>query len=139
MADNSPTLSEMEDSLTHYGVKGMRWGVRRSASGSGGSGSSPKKVTLKVDPAKVKQVMPTAQMKTAAATSAKATKKALDYGALPLAATAAGLGFPTVALLGIAVKVLSDPSVHEAVKAGGQYAAGLLSQVGDSTLGELRK
>lgn len=30
MSDTSPTLSHMEDTLAHYGVKGMRWGVRRN-------------------------------------------------------------------------------------------------------------
>lgn len=33
-------MSDVDDFLTHHGVKGMRWGRRKSDSGSGGSGGS---------------------------------------------------------------------------------------------------
>lgn len=40
----------MENELYHYGVLGMRWGVRRSKSGSSSSGKSSKRSKPAVDP-----------------------------------------------------------------------------------------
>lgn len=34
------SVNDVDDFLVHYGVKGMRWGRRKSDSGSGGSGGS---------------------------------------------------------------------------------------------------
>ena len=40
----------MENELYHYGVLGMRWGVRKSKSGSNGFGKRSKRSKLTVDP-----------------------------------------------------------------------------------------
>lgn len=36
-----------EDAIAHFGTKGMKWGVRKSNAGGGGSGSGPQKLTRK--------------------------------------------------------------------------------------------
>lgn len=40
---DTPTDQEMEDTLKHFGVPGMRWGVRRSRSSSSSSSSKKSK------------------------------------------------------------------------------------------------
>lgn len=40
----------MENELYHYGVLGMKWGVRRSRSSSSGSGKSSKRSKPAIDP-----------------------------------------------------------------------------------------
>lgn len=40
----------MDNELYHYGVLGMRWGVRKSKSGSSGFGKRSKRSKLTVDP-----------------------------------------------------------------------------------------
>ena len=41
---------KMDNELYHYGVLGMRWGVRKSKSGSSGVGKRSKRSKLTVDP-----------------------------------------------------------------------------------------
>ena len=41
---------KMKNELYHYGVLGMRWGVRRSTPGSSGSGKRSKGSKLAIDP-----------------------------------------------------------------------------------------
>lgn len=41
---------KMDNELYHYGVLGMRWGVRKSKSGSSGFGKRSKRSKLTVDP-----------------------------------------------------------------------------------------
>lgn len=47
-ADFGGTLTEVVDSIVHYGVKGMRWGVRRGDKSSSG----PSEVLVKTTPGK---------------------------------------------------------------------------------------
>ena len=49
-------LSELDDHLEHYGVKGMKWGVRK-AEGSGGGGSTKKKAPSTQEIKKARRTM----------------------------------------------------------------------------------
>lgn len=46
LSENSNAPKPQEDSLTHYGIKGMRWGVRRDRGSSGLVSDKPPKKTL---------------------------------------------------------------------------------------------
>lgn len=152
MVDFSEIIEFSEEdieTLAHHGVKGMKWGVRRDRSGSSPGSSSSKKVkkpTSSGSSGKMKIASKPATSEVAikgAQTTAKvatvATVKAVNMGAVPVAATAMGLAFPAAALLGLGVKVLQDPHVQEAIKAGATYAKDFAVQAGDVTLEAMRR
>lgn len=88
-----------EESLKHFGVKGMKWGVRR------------------VDPSS------SAGVRLAAAKSGGlAAAKILATRGLAPALAATGVGLPLAAAAGISVKMLADPDVREAISAAGSWA-----------------
>lgn len=62
-----------EAALAHFGVKGMRWGVRksRSSGGSGGSGGSAKQKPKKTPASAVKNLTPEQRQQILAAKAAK--------------------------------------------------------------------
>lgn len=99
-------MSDVDTFLAHFGVKGMKWGVRRSASSTSSGGSSTRE--------DVKQA------------GIAVAKVAARYGAPPAAVAAASLaapiGLPSVVALGVSAKILLDPDAQEAISAAGKFA-----------------
>ncbi len=55
MTDQTPEFSTPQEALAHYGVKGMRWGVRRDRDGGGSSiGKNPVKAARQAQRAESK-------------------------------------------------------------------------------------
>jgi hypothetical protein len=147
-------LSGFGVSLAHFGVKGMKWGVRKNpglVSDIKVLSGNQKEIAKRrsVDPSKDPKVIREQkadekryQKKVAATTKsahsdAKETAKkvalvAVKYGA-PSAAVAAGaaVGLPAVAAFGISVKALQEPAVQEAIAVGARYTKSLVSDMGD--------
>jgi hypothetical protein len=49
-------MNEVDDVLAHYGIKGMKWGVRRDRSGSSGSDSGRKMLKVKIGKSKAEKM-----------------------------------------------------------------------------------
>lgn len=148
-------LSGFGVSLAHFGVKGMKWGVRKKPGLISDlkvlSGNQKELVKRRsVDPSsnrkstkeqkaeeKRYQRKVSAAVNSSARSDAKETAKkvalvAVKYGA-PSAAVAAGaaVGLPAVAAFGISVKALQEPAVQDAIAVGARYTKSLVSDMGD--------
>lgn len=119
--------TQVEDFLAHFGVKGMKWGVRN------GSIGSPPRAAKKSAPRVESTNM--AALKVAGKEAAKA---AVKYG-LPAAAVAVGAGIPLAATLGVSVKVLDDPAVRQAIAPAGKALKAMVDQVGDIPMPQIPK
>lgn len=53
MTDNDDTMVEVDNHLSHYGIKGMKWGVRKRRGGGGSSSAEPTDVIIKSRPGKI--------------------------------------------------------------------------------------
>lgn len=115
------------DFLAHHGVKGQKWGVRRSTSVSSGSVVTKAKAALG-DP----------KVRSEAITAGKAAFTVTKYGLVPLAA-ATGIGIPAVAGLGISMRVISDPGVRAAVTSAGKYTNTVLKNAGVYKMSDVAK
>jgi hypothetical protein len=126
---------EMEwgEYLEHFGVKGMKWGVRKERSTSSSSGGKPQ--TKAKSPAKAG---PDATHNRAAAmvVGKEVAKAAVKYG-LPAGAIALGAGIPLAVTLGVSVKVLDDPAVKEALAPVGQAAKSVAKSVGSVKMSDI--
>lgn len=107
--------------LEHFGVKGMKWGVRnvdRSTGVTKKKANTPPKARKPIGNGDGKVSVDEAK-----AASVQVAKVALKYGA-PSAAVAVGaaVGLPAVAALGVSVRILQDPGVQEAISVGARFA-----------------
>lgn len=122
----------VDDFLEHVGVKGMKWGVRKSRDG-GSSGVKKVKKPIGNGDGKVSGD----EAKAAAIAGAKI---ALKYGA-PSAAVAVGatVGLPAVAALGVSVRVLQDPGVQDALAVGAKFTKDVMPNIGSIPMPKVPK
>jgi hypothetical protein len=111
---------DLDDFLAHYGVKGMKWGVRKA---EGSSGSSPTR----------RPISPEAKA------HAKYISKELAFGSIGPAAMLMGAGPPISIALGISVGVLRSPPVSNAIKQSSKATAELMKEIGDTKLSAMRE
>lgn len=104
---------QVEDFLAHYGVKGMKWGVRSDSS------------SRSTSPSKRKETM-------------KALGKELAVGSVGPAAVIAGLGPPASLALGLSVAALSKPPVQRAIAKSAKSSADLMKEIGNTKLSVMR-
>lgn len=117
-------MDEVENFLAHYGVKGMKWGVRRPGGSSSGGRARPKSG-------------PVSENRAAAMVVGKeVAKAAVKYG-LPAGAIALGAGIPLAATLGVSVKVLDDPSVKEALAPVAKATKEVAKSIGSIKMSDL--
>lgn len=107
-------MDEVEDFLAHYGVKGMRWGERKTRPSSSGSSRRPSKETV------------------------KNAAVELGFGSLGPAAVIAGLGAPVSIAIGLSAAVLSKPPVRQAIARSTKSSAALIKEVGDTKLAAMK-
>lgn len=117
-------VDEVDDFLAHFGVKGMKWGQRKSDGSSSG--------------------ISRAQMKSAGLTAAKVAVRYGGPAALGVAAGAAAtlgapISLPTLGVLGISAKILSDPAIQPALSAGAAFTKSVAKDVGNIPLPKLPK
>lgn len=115
MSDLSPKLSHMEDPLAHYGVKGMKWGVRRTDAELSKSGKE------KAPP-----------------TQAQRIAKEIGFASIGPAAFLLGAGPPVSIALGLSIGLARDPLVQKHVKIGAAHTANAVKSFGDASLSTMR-
>lgn len=111
---------DLDDFLAHYGVKGMKWGVRKA---EGSSGSSPTRRPMSPE----------------AKGHVKYVGKELAFGSIAPAAMIMGLGPPMSIALGISVGVLRSPPVSNAIKQTSKASAELMKDIGSTKLSVMRE
>lgn len=111
---------DLDDFLAHYGVKGMKWGVRKAGDSSG---SSPTRRPIPKP----------------SAASVKYVSKELAFGSIGPAALLMGAGPPISIALGISVGVLRSPPVSNAIKQSSKATADLMKEIGDTKLSAMRE
>lgn len=117
---------QVEDFLAHYGVKGMRWGQRKSRDTS----TSAKK-SGRISPETRREATEAAK---------KVGKIALRYGApLAVGATVGAVALPLGAAAAVTTKILSDPVAQDALRVGASASKQLMSEFGDIKLPDLPK
>lgn len=136
-----------DETLEHYGAKGMKWGVRRSDGGtstSSKSGSSGAKVGVDKAKAVLKsKAVSTARTAYGVNSQLAAIDKRLALPGLALAAGiavagVAGVGLPAVAGISIGTKVFSDPTVQAALKTAASYSKTIVKEVGATKLPDMK-
>lgn len=145
-------IMEWDEYLEHFGVKGMKWGVRKSRVSTTGA-SSLNRANAKEQREDQKR---DAARRAAAGDSSSTSKSngvdtealkvvgkevakaAVKYG-LPAGAIALGAGIPLAATLGVSVKVLDDPAVKEALAPVGSAVKSMTKAVGDIPMPEIPK
>lgn len=110
---------EVDTFLAHYGVKGMKWGVRNNSDTSSSSSTS------KGDKAAQK-----AELKAKAAVAGRTALKT----AIGPAMVAAGVAGPVALAVGLGVRTLDTPAVQDAIFAGKDYTNAVLGDVGKTAM-----
>ena len=105
----------VDDYLEHYGVKGMKWGVKNSGRPSGAPRKGPSNDTLKKIGAEI------------------------GFGSLGPAAVLAGLGPPVSIAIGLSVTVLRQPAVKNAIAETSKAQAALLKEFKDTKVSAMRE
>lgn len=107
-------MDEVEDFLAHYGVKGMKWGVRNSRP-SGAPRRGPSNDTLKKIGAEI------------------------GFGSIGPAAVLAGLGPPVSIAIGVSVAVLRQPPVKKAIAETSKAQAALIKELSQTKVSAMRE
>lgn len=105
---------EVEDFLAHYGVKGMKWGQRKTRP-SGTPRRGPSNDTLKKIGAEI------------------------GFGSIGPAAVLAGLGPPVSIAIGVSVAVLRQPPVKKAIAETSKAQAALIKELGETKMSAMRE
>lgn len=100
--------------LTHYGVKGMKWGVRKADSSSSRPSSS------------------------SGSSLAKHLAKEVALGSITPAAMLMGAGPPVSLALGLSITVLRSEPVAEVIKSSSKASANLMKEIGETKLSAMR-
>lgn len=108
--------TDLDEFLEHAGVKGMKWGVRKS--------DAPSSSTTKRLPSK---------------TAVTHVGKEIAFGSIGPAALLLGAGPPISIALGISVAALRTPPVSSAIKQTSKASADLMKSIGDTKLSAMRE
>lgn len=111
--------TDLDEFLEHAGVKGMKWGVRKSDSSSSSS--------------------PTRRPLPRPGTNTKHLAKELSFGSIAPAAMIMGLGPPLSIALGISVGVLRSPPVANVIKSTASAQRDLIREIGQTKLAVMRE
>lgn len=104
--------NEVDNFLAHVGVKGMKWGERKSSSDPrrGPSNETLKKIGTEI-----------------------------SYGSLGPAAVLAGLGPPVSIAIGMSVTILRQPAVKSAIAQTSKNSAALMREISDTKMTAMRE
>lgn len=118
-------MSTIDSFLAHYGVKGMKWGVRRESSGSTSrsSASSRDKAAQR------------AQLRSRAAF---AGKEAFKLSVVP-ALTISGAGVPIALAAGATIRILDTQASKEAISAAAAYSKIVAQDWQNTTMSTIAK
>ena len=106
--------TELDNFLEHYGVKGMKWGVRKADSSSSRPSSSSD------------------------SSLAKHLAKEVALGSITPAAMLMGAGPPVSLALGLSITVLRSEPVAEVIKSSSKASANLMKEIGETKLSAMR-
>ena len=105
----------VDDFLAHYGVKGMKWGVRNSSRPAGAPRRGPSNDTL------------------------KKIGTEIGFGSLGPAAVLAGLGPPVSIAIGLSVTVLRQPAVKAAIAETSKAQTALIKELSQTKMAAMRE